>query len=46
MSGGLDGAYADTGKPYEPDECFVRGLRCRAEEARFGGVVIELGPKT
>jgi hypothetical protein len=46
MSGGLAGTYADRGDPYLLDECFVRGVRCRAEEARFGGVVIEIEPST
>jgi hypothetical protein len=46
MSGGLAGTYADSGEPYLLEECFVRGIRCRAEEARFGGVVIEIDPTT
>lgn len=44
MSGGLAGRYADSGEPYLLEECFVRGIRCRVEEARFGGVVIEIEP--
>jgi len=42
MSGGLAGPYADTGKPYLQTECLVRGVRCRAEGAHMGGVVIQV----
>ena len=41
MSGGLAGPYADTGEPYLLTECLVQGVRCRAEEAHMGGVVIQ-----
>lgn len=39
--GGFRAAYADTGEPYEDHLCFVRGIRCWADEARFGGIVIQ-----
>jgi hypothetical protein len=42
LSGGLEARYADNGATYAGIECFVRGLRCRAEEHRFGGVVVQL----
>jgi hypothetical protein len=41
LSGGYVAAYADTGEEYPSHECFVDGIRCRADEARFGGIVIE-----
>jgi hypothetical protein len=41
MSGGFIAQYADTGKEYGSHECFVSGIRCHADEARFGGIVIE-----
>ena len=41
MSGGYAAEYADTGDPYESHECFVDGIECYADEARFGGIVIE-----
>ena len=44
LSGGLQGSYADDGRPYESPECYIGGVRCRAEEARFGGVVIQVVP--
>ena len=43
--GGFRAAYADTGEPVEtPGDvclCYVDGVRCRAREAYFGGVVVE-----
>lgn len=41
LSGGLAARFADDGSLYEGDKCFVRGVRCRAEERRFGGVVLQ-----
>ena len=41
FSGGYKASYADTGEPYDSHQCFVDGLECRADEARFGGIVIE-----
>jgi hypothetical protein len=40
-SGGFVAEYADTGEPYLGHECFVNGVKCYADEARFGGIVIE-----
>jgi len=45
LSGGYAAHYADTGEPYDSHDCWIRGIRCRAGEARFGGIVIEaIGP--
>jgi len=41
VSGGYRAEYADTREPYGSHECFVRGVRCWADEARFGGIVIQ-----
>lgn len=42
---GFDGGYiatcADTGEAYDSHECWINGTACRADEARFGGIVIE-----
>jgi len=40
-SGGFEARYADDGTLYDDHECFVRGIRCRAEEHHFGGVVVQ-----
>ena len=41
LSGGYGARYADTGEPYPSHECLVAGIRCHADEARFGGIVIQ-----
>lgn len=40
FSGGYVAWYADTREPYDSHECFVRGVRCHADEAHMGGIVI------
>jgi hypothetical protein len=42
MTGGFAARYVDTGEKYESRECFIGGVKCRADEARFGGIVIEV----
>jgi hypothetical protein len=41
LSGGFEAKYADTGETYAGDQCFVRGIRCRAQQGKFGGVVVQ-----
>ena len=41
LSGGFQAAYADTRELRESHVCFIRGIRCWADEARFGGIVIQ-----
>ena len=41
LSGGFVGTYSDIGKEFSSHECFVYGIECRADEAYFGGIVIE-----
>ncbi|MGD8759525.1 MAG: hypothetical protein PVJ07_04685 [Anaerolineales bacterium] len=33
--------YADTGEAYASHDCFIDGVACYADEARFGGIVIQ-----
>jgi hypothetical protein len=40
-SGRFDAEYADTGEPYLGHEYLVNGVKCYADKARFGGIVIE-----
>ena len=40
--GGLAGRYADTHETYPGVDCYIDGIPCRAEEGRFGGVVIQV----
>ncbi|WP_437593852.1 recombinase family protein [Sorangium sp. So ce1000] len=41
FDGGFGARYAGTGEPRDSHACVIRGVRCRADEARFGGIVIE-----
>lgn len=41
LSGGYAAHYSDTGEAYDSHDCWIRGIRCRADEARSGGIVIE-----
>jgi hypothetical protein len=41
LSGGLEAKYADIGETYAGDLCLVRGIRCRAQEGKFGGVIVQ-----
>jgi hypothetical protein len=40
-TGGFRAEYADTGEAREGHICYVHGVRCWADEAYFGGIVIE-----
>jgi len=42
FSGGFAARYADTLEPYPENLCFIDGVKCLAEEARFGGIVIQV----
>lgn len=42
LSGGFIAQYADTGKKYPRHECYVAGIKCYADEARLGGIVIQV----
>lgn len=42
LSGGYLANYADTNERYNSHECFIAGVRCRADEAYLGGIVIEV----
>ena len=39
--GGCGGFYPDTEEIYPSDDCFINGIACFAQEARFGGIVIQ-----
>ncbi|MGV1685136.1 hypothetical protein [Sphingopyxis sp. NJF-3] len=41
----LTASYAD-GSPYMSQTCFIDGIACRADEARFGGIVVRPLKKT
>jgi hypothetical protein len=39
--GGFGANFVDSALAYSSHECFVDGVACRADEARFGGIVLE-----
>ena len=41
LSGGFIAQYADTGTSYPGHECYIDEIPCFADEARFGGIVIQ-----
>ena len=41
LSGGIEARYADDGSLHAGLDCLVRGVRCRAVEGKFGGVVLQ-----
>ena len=41
FGGGFLAYYRDTGESFNSHTCFIEGVRCRADEAHFGGIVIE-----
>ncbi len=38
--GGFEAMYSDTGDVHPSHECFIDGVRCWADEARMGGIVV------
>lgn len=44
--GGFLAFIRATGEYYPSHECFINGARCRADEARFGGIVIQIAEET
>ncbi len=40
LSGGYAAQYADTGEAYNSHDCYIHSIKCRADEHRFGGIVI------
>ena len=41
FSGGYEAGYADTKEKYPSHDCYIDGIACYANEARFGGIVIQ-----
>jgi len=42
MSGGFQAIVADTEEEYPSHICYIEGIKCWADEARFGGIAIEV----
>lgn len=41
LSGGFAAYYADTNEERKSHICYIDGIKCRADEVRFGGIVIQ-----
>jgi hypothetical protein len=41
ISGGFEASVADTQEQYPGHVCFIEGVECWADEARFCGIVIQ-----
>lgn len=41
FSGGFIAKYADTDEVRDSHICFIDGVKCWADEARFGGIIIQ-----
>lgn len=42
ISGGCYGIYSDSKEPYSDPYCYVDGVKCIADEHRFGGIVVQI----
>lgn len=40
--GGYKAVYSDTTEGYNSHTCYIDGVKCYADEARFGGIVIQI----
>lgn len=41
LSGGFAALYRDTHEESDSHICYIDGIKCRADEAHFGGIVIQ-----
>jgi hypothetical protein len=41
-AGGYGTKYDDTGEEYFSNDCYIDGIKCFADDAHFGGIVIEV----
>lgn len=42
FGGGYRAVYREGGEEYNSHDCFIDGHSCRADEARFGGIVVQM----
>lgn len=41
MDGGYGASYVDNDEVYNSHFCYIDGIKCYADEHRFGGIVVE-----
>lgn len=42
FGGGCQAVVDETGEEYNSKVCYINKVKCRADEARFGGIVIQV----
>jgi hypothetical protein len=42
ITGGFEARYSETDQARDSHICYVSGVKCYADEARFGGIVIQV----
>jgi hypothetical protein len=42
LTGGFLAFYADTGGKYDSHICYIDGVKCRADEDYYGGIVVKV----
>ncbi|WP_293337254.1 hypothetical protein [Microcoleus sp. CAWBG58] len=42
MDGGVEAVVVDTQEEYPSQLCYIEGVKCWAEEGRYGGIAIEV----
>lgn len=42
ISGGFEAVYKDSNEEYKSNICYINGIKCKAVESRFGGIIIEV----
>jgi len=42
FAGGCGGFYPDTKEKYPSQDCYIDSIPCFADEARFGGIVVQV----
>ena len=45
LSGGFVACFSDNGDEWKGHTCYIDGVKCRADEHRFGGIAIEVAGK-
>lgn len=42
MGGGYEAIYTNTKEKYDSHICYINGVECIADEAKFGGIIVEV----
>jgi len=42
LGGGFAAYLVDSGEVYDSHTCYIKSRECRADEARFGGIIVQV----